>query len=200
MRIQTFDVSEFGTKLSKSARLAVVGLTVAVATTAVSPSKAEAFGLGDVLTGLGSAIGNVTTVVSGGNKTIKDALDGGMLGAAAGAVINSKDRGKGAAWGGAAGAAAGVILGSLNDSRQPEQTTKDPRYSAPAPQADGQSRAKMTRTRKIVNGQVVEDTVTEVIHSEQVYDGYGAAPTGSSMPTAVDSTEAKYRPARGRSM
>lgn len=53
----------------------------------------------------------------GWSKTAKGAVIGGVTGAAAGAVINKKNRGAGAVIGGVTGAAAGAVIGNEMDKK-----------------------------------------------------------------------------------
>lgn len=53
----------------------------------------------------------------GWSKTAKGAVIGGVTGAAAGAVINKKNRGVGAVIGGVTGAAAGAVIGKQMDKK-----------------------------------------------------------------------------------
>jgi hypothetical protein len=53
----------------------------------------------------------------GWSKTAKGAVIGGVTGAAAGAIINKKNRGAGAVIGGVVGAGAGAIIGNAQDKK-----------------------------------------------------------------------------------
>ncbi|WP_226998842.1 glycine zipper domain-containing protein [Flavisolibacter tropicus] len=58
-----------------------------------------------------------STAKKGWSKTAKGAVIGGVTGAAAGAVINKKNRGVGAVVGGVTGAAAGAVIGNQMDKK-----------------------------------------------------------------------------------
>ena len=64
-----------------------------------------------------SGTGTTETEKKGWSKTAKGAVIGGVTGAAAGAVINKKNRGVGAVIGGVTGAAAGAVIGKQMDKK-----------------------------------------------------------------------------------
>lgn len=67
--------------------------------------------------GTAPATGEVKEEKKGWSKTAKGAVIGGVTGAAAGAVINKKNRGVGAVVGGVTGAAAGAVIGKQMDKK-----------------------------------------------------------------------------------
>lgn len=83
--------------------------------TASDNASAGAAGSGTASSGSGSS--ETTTQKKGWSKTAKGAVIGGVTGAAAGAVINKKNRGVGAVVGGVTGAAAGAVIGNEMDKK-----------------------------------------------------------------------------------
>lgn len=72
---------------------------------------------GDGTASSGSGTTETATEKKGWSKTAKGAVIGGVTGAAAGAVINKKNRGVGAVIGGVTGAAAGAVIGDQMDKK-----------------------------------------------------------------------------------
>ncbi|RYZ23083.1 MAG: glycine zipper family protein [Chitinophagaceae bacterium] len=88
-----------------------------------SGSNTSASGTGastDAGAGTASDAGSGTAAApekKGWSKTAKGAVIGGVTGAAAGAIINKKNRGAGAIIGGVVGAGAGAVIGNAQDKK-----------------------------------------------------------------------------------
>jgi len=89
----------------------------AAAASSAGQSTAGTAGAGTTDAPASAGTGNTETEKKGWSKAAKGAVIGGVTGAAAGAVINKKNRGAGAVIGGVTGAGAGAIIGNEMDKK-----------------------------------------------------------------------------------